>query len=53
MGKLTHINGLSFHITSTSDQGLDVGAAPGYMGDLEGGQDSTLPTINSAWIPGG
>jgi porin len=54
MGKLAHIKGLSFHITSTSDQGLDVGGDPRYMGSLEGatGLDTTYHQLrlDSWWV---
>jgi len=36
MGKLAHVKGLSLHITSTLNQGLDVGGDGRYMGSLVG-----------------
>jgi|HubBroStandDraft_2_1064218.scaffolds.fasta_scaffold00851_9 carbohydrate-selective porin OprB len=36
MGKLAHMNGLSLHITTTLNQGLDVGYDGRYMGSLMG-----------------
>ena len=36
MGKLAHVKGLSLHITSTLNQGLDVGGDSRYMGSLVG-----------------
>jgi len=36
MGRLAHVKGLSLHITSTLNQGLDVGADSRYIGSLAG-----------------
>jgi carbohydrate-selective porin OprB len=44
MGKLAHIKGLSLHMTSTLNQGTDVGSDPRYLGSLVGASGNN--TIN-------
>ena len=53
MGKLAHVNGLSFHITSTLNQGLDVIGDTRYMGSLVGeGNDCGVHQLrlDSWWV---
>ena len=53
MGRLAHLNGLSLHITSTLNQGLDVAGDSRYMGSLVGdGNDSINHQLrlDSWWV---
>ena len=53
MGKLAHVKGLSLHITSTLNQGLDVVGDNRYMGSLVGEGNDTINhqlRLDSWWV---